>query len=99
MGLTHTFKRIVGLLKPYKGRLMLALGGMIVTAATEPAVAAMMKLLLDKGFSQAHTFSLWLVPLFVIGIFVIIGCCCRLSCPPFVIVRRSSLTVYLCRGP
>ena len=49
MGLTHTFKRIVGLLKPYKGRLMLALGGMIVTAATEPAVAAMMKLLLDKG--------------------------------------------------
>jgi subfamily B ATP-binding cassette protein MsbA len=73
MTLTHTFKRIVGLLQPYKGRLMLALGGMIVTAATEPAVAAMMKLLLDKGFSQAHTFSLWLVPLFVIGIFVIRG--------------------------
>ena len=73
MGLSHTFKRIVGLLKPYKGRLLLALGGMIVTAATEPAVAAMMKLLLDKGFSQAHTFSLWLVPLFVIGIFVIRG--------------------------
>ena len=73
MTLTYTFKRIVGLLRPYKGRLMLALGGMIVTAATEPAVAAMMKLLLDKGFSQAHTFSLWLVPLFVIGIFVIRG--------------------------
>lgn len=73
MGLTYTFKRIIGLLKPYKGRLLLALGGMIVTAATEPAVAAMMKLLLDKGFSQAHTFSLWLVPLFVIGIFVIRG--------------------------
>jgi subfamily B ATP-binding cassette protein MsbA len=73
MSLTHTFRRIVGLLKPYKGRLLLALGGMIVTAATEPAVAAMMKLLLDKGFSQAHTFSLWLVPLFVIGIFVIRG--------------------------
>jgi ATP-binding cassette, subfamily B, bacterial MsbA len=73
MGLKHTFKRIIGLLKPYKGRLLLALGGMIITAATEPAVAAMMKLLLDKGFSQAHTFSLWLVPLFVIGIFVIRG--------------------------
>jgi subfamily B ATP-binding cassette protein MsbA len=73
MGMSRTFKRIVGLLMPYKGRLMLALGGMIVTAATEPAVAAMMKLLLDKGFSQAHTFSLWLVPLFVIGIFAIRG--------------------------
>jgi subfamily B ATP-binding cassette protein MsbA len=73
MGLTHTFKRIVGLLKPYKGRLMLALGGMIVTAATEPAVAAMMKLLLDKGFSETRSFSLWMVPVFVIGIFVIRG--------------------------
>lgn len=73
MGLTRTFKRIISLLKPYKGRLLLALGGMIVTAATEPAVAAMMKLLLDKGFSQAHSFSLWLVPLFVIGVFVIRG--------------------------
>lgn len=73
MGLTRTFKRIIGLLKPYKARLVLALGGMVVTAATEPAVAAMMKLLLDKGFSQSPAFSLWLVPLFVIGIFVIRG--------------------------
>ena len=73
MGMTRTLKRILSLLKPYKGRLLLALGGMIVTAATEPAVAAMMKLLLDKGFSQAHSFSLWLVPLFVIGIFVVRG--------------------------
>ena len=85
MGLTNTFKRIVGLLKPYKGRLMLALGGMIVTAATEPAVAAMMKLLLDKGFSQAHTFSLWLVPLFVIGIF----------CSVLVLLLVSTLFVVL----
>ncbi len=73
MGLTKTFKRIVGLLKPYKGRLMLALGGMIVTAATEPAVAAMMKLLLDKGFSETRSFSLWMVPVFVIGVFVVRG--------------------------
>ena len=73
MGMTRTLRRILSLLKPYKGRLLLALGGMIVTAATEPAVAAMMKLLLDKGFSQAHTFSLWLVPLFVVGIFVVRG--------------------------
>lgn len=73
MGMTHTFKRILSLLKPYKGRLLLALGGMVVTAATEPAVAAMMKLLLDKGFSETRSFSLWLVPVFVIGIFVVRG--------------------------
>jgi subfamily B ATP-binding cassette protein MsbA len=46
---------------------------MSITAATEPAVAAMMKLLLDKGFSEARNFSLWLVPLFVVGVFVIRG--------------------------
>jgi subfamily B ATP-binding cassette protein MsbA len=73
MGMTRTLRRILSLLTPYKGRLLLALGGMIITAATEPAVAAMMKLLLDNGFSQAPTFSLWMVPLFVIGIFVIRG--------------------------
>ena len=76
MSLSLTLKRILSLLAPYKARLLVALGGMIITSATEPAVAAMMKLLLDKGFTQAtqgNSFSLWLVPLFVIGIFVIRG--------------------------
>ena len=44
MGMSSTFKRIVGLLTPYKGRLVLAIGGMLITAATEPALAGMMKL-------------------------------------------------------
>jgi len=73
MTLSATFRRILGLLSPYKSRLLLVLAAMSVTAATEPAVAAMMKLLLDKGFSEARSFSLWLVPLFVVGIFVIRG--------------------------
>ena len=74
MSLSKTFTRIVSLLLPYKGRLALALAGMILTAATEPALAGMMKLLLDKGFASAQTFSLWLVPVFVIGVFVLRGC-------------------------
>ena len=57
----------------YRGRLALALFGMILTATTEPALAAMMKILLDNGFSGAPTFSLWAVPVFVIGIFVVRG--------------------------
>ena len=47
MSLSDTFRRILSLLSPYKSRLALALAAMTVTAATEPAVAAMMKLLLD----------------------------------------------------
>jgi len=73
MSMSATFRRILSLLFPYKSRLLLVLVAMSITAATEPAVAAMMKLLLDKGFSEARTFSLWLVPLFVVGIFVIRG--------------------------
>lgn len=58
---------------PYKGRLALAFFGMILTAATEPALAALMKILLDKGFASKPAFSLWAVPVFVVGIFVVRG--------------------------
>ena len=73
MSMSATFRRILSLLSPYKSRLLLVLVAMSITAATEPAVAAMMKLLLDKGISETRNFSLWLVPLFVVGVFVIRG--------------------------
>src|SRR4051794_33304329 len=74
MKIPANLKRLARMLPPYKGRLALALIGMLVTALTEPALTAMMKALLDKGFVGQLTFSLWLVPLFVIGIFVVRGC-------------------------
>lgn len=73
MSLSRTFKRILGLVAPYKARIGVALCAMIITSATEPAVAWLMKLLLDNGFSKAGTFSLWLVPMFVVGLFAIRG--------------------------
>ena len=71
--MSRTFKRIIALLVPYKSRLAVGVAGMLVTAATEPAVAGLMKLLLDEGFSKAGSFPLWWVPLIVVGIFVIRG--------------------------
>jgi subfamily B ATP-binding cassette protein MsbA len=73
MSLSATFRRILGLLKPHTARMVVALLAMLVTAATEPAVAGMMKVLLDKGFSETRSFSLWMVPVFVVGIFSIRG--------------------------
>jgi subfamily B ATP-binding cassette protein MsbA len=73
VSLSRTFKRIIALLVPYQSRLALGVAGMLVTAATEPAVAGLMKLLLDEGFSKAGSFPLWWVPLIVVGIFVIRG--------------------------
>ncbi len=73
MSLSRSFARILGLLSPYKGRHALGVGGMLVTAATEPAVAGLMKLLLDEGFTKAGNFPLWWVPVIVVGIFVVRG--------------------------
>lgn len=59
--------------RPYWKRLALAFLGMIITAATEPIVPYIFKFLLDKGFTGKPTFSYWLVPLAVIGVFAIRG--------------------------
>lgn len=65
--------RLFGMLGPYKKRLIIAFCGMIMTALTEPMFPAVMRLLLDNGFGGKPTFSLWLVPLAIVGIFVLRG--------------------------
>jgi subfamily B ATP-binding cassette protein MsbA len=73
MKLSPYLKRLAAMHRPYKNRLVLAFIAMIVTAATEPVVPYLFKVLLDKGFTGKPTFSYWLVPVAVIGIFVIRG--------------------------
>jgi subfamily B ATP-binding cassette protein MsbA len=51
---------------------VLAIVGTIVAAATEPAIPALLKALLDSGF-QSGLLPLWMVPVAVIGLFVIRG--------------------------
>jgi len=50
---------------------LLAFGGAIVAAATEPAVPALLKVLLDD--MKGSSFPLWLVPIAVIGLTTIRG--------------------------
>ena len=73
MTLSPYIKRLVSMLSPYRGRLALAFLGMILTAATEPLLAALLKILLDKGFVGKPTFPYWMVPVALIGIFVLRG--------------------------
>jgi subfamily B ATP-binding cassette protein MsbA len=73
MRISPHFKRLVVMHKPYAKRMIVAFLAMIVTAATEPVVPYLFKVLLDKGFTGKPEFSYWLVPLAVIGIFVIRG--------------------------
>ena len=51
---------------------VLAIAGTIVAAATEPAIPALLKTLLDRGFGGGDL-PLWVVPVAVIGVFVIRG--------------------------
>ena len=51
---------------------VLALVGAIVAAATEPAVPALLKVLLDDGMKQS-SFPLWLVPIAVVGLTFVRG--------------------------
>jgi subfamily B ATP-binding cassette protein MsbA len=71
--LSPYFVRLLRLHKPYRWRLVLAFIAMAVTAGTEPVVPYIFQVLLDKGFVGKPAFSLWLVPVAVIGIFVIRG--------------------------
>jgi subfamily B ATP-binding cassette protein MsbA len=73
MKISPYFKRLVVMHKPYSRRMIVAFIAMIVTAATEPVVPYLFKVLLDKGFTGKPAFSYWLVPLAVIGIFAIRG--------------------------
>jgi ATP-binding cassette, subfamily B, bacterial MsbA len=67
------YKRLWVYTKPYRKGLWWALLGMIAAAATEPLVPALLKPLLDKGFTQQSTFDWWLVPACIIGLFVFRG--------------------------
>jgi ATP-binding cassette, subfamily B, bacterial MsbA len=67
------FRRALAMFQPYKGRLALAFIGMILTASTEPMLPAVLRQLLDRGFVGKPNLQLWMVPVAVIGIFVLRG--------------------------
>ena len=72
MNFSRTVTQLLGLLAPYKLRLVVALVATAITSATEPAIAALMKELLDNGFVQTR-FPIWMAPAIVVGIFVLRG--------------------------
>jgi len=58
--------------KDHKKSMVVAGLAMLVAAATEPAIPALLKTLLDEGF-VADAFPLWMVPVVLIGLFAIRG--------------------------
>ena len=66
--------RMVSGVRPYRRMLALGVLGMILTAATEPLLPAIFKVLLDDGFGkQGHDWMLWAMPLAVVALFLARG--------------------------
>jgi subfamily B ATP-binding cassette protein MsbA len=70
--LLNRFQRIAPYFAQGRAGLWAAGLGAVVVAATEPMIPALMKPLLDQGFAKS-TLPLWLVPVAIIGIFLLRG--------------------------
>ena len=60
-------------LRPGRRGLIGAALGALVGAATEPAIPALLKPLLDEGFGADRTWPLWWVPVLIVGLFALRG--------------------------
>lgn len=67
------YVRLLAFVRPYWKVFALAILAMVLLAATEPLFPALMKPLLDKGFSGKPRDDLWLAPLAIVGIFIMRG--------------------------
>ncbi len=67
------YKRLLGYVKPYWKAFIVSVIGMVIVAATEVSFAAIMKPMLDGTFVERDSFYLTIIPLALIGIFLIRG--------------------------
>jgi len=65
-------RRLWPYFRQYKTGWFVAVGAMLINALTEPAIPALLKPLLDRGFTEQRL-QIWMVPTAIIGLFIIRG--------------------------
>jgi len=70
--LWQRLRRVAPWFAGHPGTLVLAILGILIGAATEPAIPALMKPLLDKGFQQG-SLDLWKIPVVLLLLFGVRG--------------------------
>ncbi|MDX1655351.1 MAG: lipid A export permease/ATP-binding protein MsbA, partial [Candidatus Competibacteraceae bacterium] len=73
MNSTDLYLRLLGYARPYRWTFALSLLGMVVLAATDPALAALLKVLLDGSFVDKDPSLITLMPLLLVGLYLIRG--------------------------
>ena len=69
----QTYRRLLRYVKPYRREFTFAILGMIGYATTDTAFAALMKPMLDGSFVEQDKQAIIMVPLMIVGIFLIRG--------------------------
>lgn len=69
----ETYRRLLAYVKPHKRQFIYAVIGMLGYAVTDTAFAALMKPMLDGSFVEQNRTAIVMVPLLIIGIFIIRG--------------------------
>ena len=67
------YVRLLRFVKPYRGVFALSLLGMMIVAATEPALPALLKPLLDGTFVDKDERIMRLMPVLIVAVFVVRG--------------------------
>ena len=67
------YLRLLGYIRPYWKVVLISIFGMVVSAALEPVLPALMQPLIDKSLIQRNDASAWQIPLFIVMAFVLKG--------------------------
>ena len=73
MSSRQIYLRLLTWVKPYWRVFVIAILGMVATAATEPVAPWLLKTLIDNGFKAASEREIILLPLAIVGIFILRG--------------------------
>jgi subfamily B ATP-binding cassette protein MsbA len=65
------YARLLAYVRPYWKAVLLAVIGMVATAATEPVFPAIMKYLLDNGLQAKDSRMIWLIPIGIVALFLV----------------------------
>ncbi len=67
------YRRLLGTLRPYRAAVLFSVAAMVLVAATEPLLPALLKPLVDESLIARDATAQWQIPLLLVAIFVVKG--------------------------
>jgi subfamily B ATP-binding cassette protein MsbA len=85
-GALRTYRRLISYLEPHRAMFALGVLGMVIFAASDAGWAAFVKFFLDGTFVDKDPRMVWLVPLILVGLFILrgVGDFLQTYCPGYV---------------